>query len=467
MKALAMATHYNVRDFGAVGDGSGNNTEALQAAIDACAEAGGGIVFLPPGNYLTGTIFLKDNVNLHLSGGAVITGSGDLNDYKSSQYSRKSERDRTSGTHLIVAQNARNVSISGTGSVDGNASAFFEADSTGGRTTIKGDVRTSQMVVFCDCENVKISDVFLKNSPYWHLFIYGCREVQIRGVRIKSHPDTRTNDGLDIDSCVNVVVNDCLIESQDDCVTVRCDNGPFDDKRNCENISVANCVLRTDCCGVRVGVGSGEIRNVVFGNIVITNAAVGIDVIGRYTDKGEGVGIENVIFSNFIIHARVPFFLTPGYGGKKTVKRMSFDNIMAFAESCSYLGGLPDVKSSEISMSNVKFVIQSGVDNAPGKNDLISEWSARGYTAGSHSVKAPYGLWLEHLEFSEFKNIQIIMEDLNDVWLNAIKLNHVEKSKFESVVVRPSETFSDSLLAESKTDDYTMKTFNLKNVVAE
>ncbi|KKR03651.1 MAG: Endopolygalacturonase [Candidatus Uhrbacteria bacterium GW2011_GWF2_39_13] len=462
-----MPVYYNVCDFGAVGDGKTNNTKAFQVAIDECAKAGGGIVLLPPGNYLTGTFFLKDNVDFHLTGGAIVTGSSDLNDYKSSLYSQKSLNDRTSGTHLIIAQKANNVSISGTGCIDGNALAFFEAKPESAKLAIKGDVRTSQMVIFCDCENVKVSDVLFRNSPYWHLFIYGCRKVQIHGIRIKSNPDTCTNDGLDIDSSMDVVVSDCLIESQDDCITLRANNQPIGNRQNCENISVTNCILKTDCCGIRVGVGSGEVRNAVFSNIIIKKAKIGIDIIGLWTNKLSGVLVENIIFSNFIIHANIPFFITPGYGSTKPVKNIFFNNIMASAMSCCYLGGVPGNSTSEIYIRDMKIVMQPGIDNIHERNDMISEWAQKGYTSASNSMKVPYGLWIEHVENSEFKNIQIILEDQKDIWLNAIKINDVKNLKFESIVLRGFASYCDNLWSNERIDDFTLKTFNEKNISVE
>mgnify|MGYP000866497477 CR=1 FL=1 len=140
---------------------------------------------------------------------------------------------------------------------------------------------------------------------------------------------------------------------------------------------------------------------------------------------------------------------------------------MAFAKSCSYLGGLPDVKSSEISMKDIKITIQPGIDNLPDKNDLLSGWAGKGYTEGANSINAPYGIWLEHLESCEFKDIRIIQEDQNDRWLNAVKINNVKSSRFESVAIKNPESFFDNLLSEAETDDFTLNTFTLNNFSIE
>ena len=127
--AASAATTYDVRSFGAVGDGSTKDTEAIQQALDACAKTGGRVV-VPPGNYLTGSIFLGDNTELHLQDGATLVGSPDLADYNAEdayEQNFSSSSEGWSGKHLILAIERRNVSITGRGAIDGNGRAFLEA----------------------------------------------------------------------------------------------------------------------------------------------------------------------------------------------------------------------------------------------------------------------------------------------------------------------------------------------------
>lgn len=123
------STGYNILEYGAVPGGSKINTKAVQAAVDACAENGGGRVLVPAGTFLTGTIFLKDNVELHLAAGAVLKGSPDLADYNADDcipQNRVFAAEQVTGGHLIIAAEVRNVSITGPGTIDGNVFAFLD-----------------------------------------------------------------------------------------------------------------------------------------------------------------------------------------------------------------------------------------------------------------------------------------------------------------------------------------------------
>src|SRR5579863_247393 len=136
---------FDVTSYGAKGDGQTNDTAAVQKAIDACTQAGGGVVYLPPGNFLTGTIFLKNNVTLHLSPGATLWGSRNIADY--------------STNHLIFAENAENIAIEGDGTINGNGDAFWDAKYR------PKEPRPSPLIELIGCRNVHIRDVRIRNQP--------------------------------------------------------------------------------------------------------------------------------------------------------------------------------------------------------------------------------------------------------------------------------------------------------------
>ncbi|MDF2651031.1 MAG: glycoside hydrolase family 28, partial [Paenibacillus sp.] len=267
---------YNVRLFGAAGDGKTKDTFAIQQAIEACAASGGGRVVLPAGTYVSGTLFLKSNVELHLASGALLMGSPDQDDYNKTDLfpeNTASARDFTSGAHLIIAYDQDNVSITGFGEINGNSSAFFGDLPPGKFATYRfkngdhtlGPWRTGQMVFFCRCRRVAVHDIALRDSPYWTLFVHGCEDVQIRGLTITNPPGTRNGDGIDIDCSRYVRVSDCLIRTGDDCITVRGNKRPLGDyAQPCEHIIVTNCVLSSPCNAIRVGVGNGEVRDCLF-----------------------------------------------------------------------------------------------------------------------------------------------------------------------------------------------------------
>ena len=192
---------FDPRSFGAVGDGRAKDSPSVQRAIDACTATGGGIVYLGPGTYLCGTVVLKSNVTLYLEAGAVLLGSGDINDYQPK--------------HLIYASGAENVGLAGPGKIDGQGPAFWVhvnrppvPESQVWSDAIHLDWTRkkypSPMVEFESCTDVNIADVFLCNSPGWTLRPFNCDRVHIRGVIIKNPVYSPNSDGIDPTGCCGI-----------------------------------------------------------------------------------------------------------------------------------------------------------------------------------------------------------------------------------------------------------------------
>ncbi|MBR2374215.1 MAG: hypothetical protein IKA87_08310 [Lentisphaeria bacterium] len=309
---------YNILDYGAVPDGKVLNTQAIQDAVDACHAAGGGTVVVPPGKFITGTVFLKSRVHLHLESGALLQGSPNMDDYCSDdayEQNAKANREGWRGAHLIAAVEAEDVMLSGPGIIDGNCDAFFippgttiDAKWAGGLAWARGirvndsskiDYRPGQMVVFVQCRRVQVENITLRNSTCWTLFLHGTRQAVIKGVIIDNPVDGINTDGIDIDCSSQVTVSDCIITVGDDAITLRASGARLKDHPPvCEDITVTNCVLDSSVCAFRLGVGAGVIRNAVISNIVIRFAGLGFLLQPSYGRNGAGVRIENISASN-------------------------------------------------------------------------------------------------------------------------------------------------------------------------
>ena len=296
----------NVRDFGAVGDGRTKDTKAIQAAIDA-----GGLVTFPPGVYLTGTLYLRSNGGLDIQPGAVILGSPSLDDYNAADFTPQnyaSKAEITSGGHLIVAVECENITLTGGGAIDGNQPAFVNKVRKDAPFIYERTMRPAQMIFLCECSNVHVTNLELRSSPYWTCFLYGCEEVTVTGLHIHSHPMVLNDDGIDVDCCRRVTISDCIIDTGDDCITLRGDDKRLKTKRACEYISVTNCVLTSRYANaIRVGVGNGEIRNASFSNIIITGYRTAISVVSNWSNDPTsctGVDIIGIDFSNIRSTAR-------------------------------------------------------------------------------------------------------------------------------------------------------------------
>ncbi len=293
----------NVRDFGAAGDGKTKDTAAIQRAVDA-----GGMVYFPPGTYLAGTIYLKSGGGLDLDPGATLLASPDREDYNADDFCQQnrtnySPAEQVSGAHFIVALEQHDVTIRGGGTISGNQKAFFTPPKTVGpdmgwksNKLIQG-WRPSQMLFFCESDRVSIRDVNLVDPPYWSCYLLGCNDVRVDNVRVSMDFFSRNGDGISIDSCRNVTVSNCQIQSGDDALVIRSCDFRLKRKQPLENVVITNCILNTYCYGVRVGVGAAPIRNVRIDNI-ICRARIAV-WIGPFF--GQEKLIENCTFSNWTV----------------------------------------------------------------------------------------------------------------------------------------------------------------------
>ena len=357
----------NIRDYGAVGDGICLDTKAIQAAIDA-----GGMIYLPSGTYRTGTLYLKSNGGLHLAPGAVLVASHDRQDYNADDYcpqNRVFREEKVTGAHLMTAVGQENITIEGHGTIDGQGSFWMnESHMCPGwpkpenRDYLPNENRPGQMIFLCECSNVHITDVKLVNGPYWHLFLHGCEDVFVRGLTIRGARPQWTNDGIDIDCCSHVTVSDCIIDVGDDAITLRANEEPLLHHPGiCENVVISNCILHSHRdYGVRIGVGSGLIRNCLLSNLDIEAPTLsGIGIMGMWSSEARyATRIEQISGSGIHIRAHQAFeiFIAPDDAqlpNRTYIRNICFSHVMLTQEAASVLRGRPDLPVQKISFSDV------------------------------------------------------------------------------------------------------------------
>lgn len=335
----------NVRDFGAVGDGISKDTAAIQRAIDA-----GGIVYFPPGTYLSGTLYLRSHGGLDLAPGAVLKASPDPTDYNAADFcpqNRASTLERASGGHLIVAVEQENIVIRGGGRIDGNRAAWLNEVDPARPVWFQWTWRPSQMLFFCECQGLWISDVELVDAPYWTCFLHGCRQATLRGLHIYGDCRVPNNDGIDIDCCHQVTISDCIINSADDCITLRGNSERLKNKQPCEYVAISNCVLASGYANaIRIGVGDGVIRHCSFNNMIIHDTRTAICVVCKYNPKrGVGTEISDISCTNFQLDVQRPFNVkldnSAGFAepSPRSIRRMLFSRMYGQAELSNYIHG--------------------------------------------------------------------------------------------------------------------------------
>lgn len=315
---LASAGIYNITDYGAVSDTTRLSSPAIQQAIDECAARGGGTVWVPAGDYLCTSIFLKDNVTLHLDAGSTLYASRRASDY-ANLHQQVGAADHSEAEILVGAVNARNISITGKGRLHCRAERIAYrrepqtevTDSVTGREIANAihygaDYRSKFRKVppcpgainFTGCTNVHIDGIEVIESSFWSVHLQWCKQVFINGIHIQSNEDNGVNaDGLDIDGCSNVMISNCFIDTGDDalCLKTTRQNGIT---HPCRAISITNCVLRSSSAALKFGTEShANFENITVSNCVIEEANRGLNMIIR-----DGGTVRNVTFTNLVIH---------------------------------------------------------------------------------------------------------------------------------------------------------------------
>lgn len=359
---------YNILDYGAVADGKTLATKAIQCAIDECNKNGGGRVLIPAGSFYSGSIFLKDNVELHLEHGALLTASANMDDYNADDayfqnYGFAPEQWRAK--HLIMAVECKNVAITGSGVIDGNGDYFraepvINPNGSGygwryGMAFVKDEkvMRPGQLICFIESSEIFVDGITVRNAPCWCIFLHGCKYVRISRINIFNGKTALNTDGIDVDCSSFVTISDCNIETGDDAITFRCSAKRLKTPKVCEYVTVTNCNLAASACAFRIGVGIGRIRHIRVSNITVSRAGSGIFFMTAYNGAGEAF-IEDVNFENISINdVGWPIKFEGSNGG---IKNVTLDNIRV----CDALGGariIPEAERifSDITLRNVDF----------------------------------------------------------------------------------------------------------------
>lgn len=301
---------YLADSYGAKGDGVTNDAHAIQCAIDECNALGGGRVILSSGKtYLSGSIILKSNVELHLEPGCVLRASSDINDYYELRGVSRSTRDESVPSYInseyagkpyhafIYASHEKNVSISGFGAIDGNEQMYYGTDSG---YHIEGSYYPRvPMLLLEDIRQLSIVQVTLRSCGFWTLHMVGCDDVLVHGIRILNNLRMANSDGIDPDHCRNVRISDCHIECGDDCIVLK-NTKDFMQYGPTENITITNCTLVSTSAAIKFGTeGEDDFRNIVVSGCTISRSNRGISL--QIRDCGN---VENVVFSGITIETR-------------------------------------------------------------------------------------------------------------------------------------------------------------------
>ncbi len=425
---------FDIRDFGAKPGGVTLCTEAIQKAIDAAASEGSGTVRLPAGAWLSGTIFLRSRITLQLDAGCTLLGSTNRNDY----LHRKADGppDAAPVVHdLIVGDKLERVAIRGSGRINGNGSVWRDP---------KG--RRPKAIHLSSCRDVLVEGIHIESTGSWAQHYHNCDQLTLRNITVFNHASFN-NDGLDVDSCRDVTIAGCNIDSDDDALCLKSASD-----RPCENVTISDCNVSSHCNGIKMGTESGG----GFLNIKISRCAVSSPkrskviygkqrgLAGIALEIVDGGRMDHVSMSDIAIEGvSVPIFVRlgnrariykpattkPGIG---SLQNVTLRNITA--RSCSTIGcsitGLPDHPVRNITLENVRL----GFEGGEGKDALAKPVPERptSYPECKMFGTLPaWGFYCRHVRGMSFRNVQLhadqpdlrhafVCDDAEDVTLDTL-----------------------------------------------
>lgn len=425
---LAGTSIYDVRDFGAKGDGQTLNTTAIQAAIDNCHQKQGGTVLIPAGDFICGTIEMKSGVTLHVATNGRLLGSKRREDYTAG----KGVPSGNGNIVFIYAANAENITVEGNGTIDGNGLSFYngKGDNTGpGQRGVGGNFDRPHLLIFSQCTRFQVKDVLLTNSAYHCFRILKCKHVQLHNIRIYNRVN-KNNDGFHFNDTQYVHISGCDVQCQDDACALFGSN-QFVTITNCsfstrwsifrfgggeaQNITVSNCLIYdTYGCPVKISSGRARIENLSFSNIIMRNVTgpIGIGFTGSSNNPNNNNNTDT----------------TPSF-----VRNISFNNIRATVvekpvnhpdihfgvnvfngelNSCITLNGVGKVFLENISLTDVHVVYAGGGTKEQAAKRQVPELSAEYFGVwGTEPFGPPaYGLYARNVKGLTLQNVRFTYE---------------------------------------------------------
>ncbi|KAI3991591.1 hypothetical protein MKX01_001058 [Papaver californicum] len=405
-------TVFSVTDYGVVGDGKTYDTKQIQAAIDACHNAGGGIVRFPKKKYLVGTIFLKAGVVLHLTS-TRIHGGTKIEDYPIEQHR----------WYVILAENATNVGIIGDpdGTIDGQGRKFIEKfdDKTSvmksWNTTgvCHGDKCRPRLVGFFDCKNVTLYAVELRIPTISNLHIVRCDNTFISDSILESHWYILHNHGIHIEDSNNTFINNTLVDNGGNAITVKTIKGPV------YNLTVAETELTTKLSAIKFGSDSRfDFKDIVFNNINIYDSHRGITMQLHEGGMASDITFSNIKFNSDYNGGQLewttaePIYITTcPQDSKSKISNLRFINISSHSEKGVVLSGgsrhegvLRNLKFMNV---NLTYHSTNLIDNAEVDNE--SGGCSRGHF--NQNKQPTTGIKMEHID-------GLVIENMIMRWVN-------------------------------------------------
>ena len=435
--ALGPKTVYDIRDFGAKSGGKSLCTQAIQRTIDKCAGNGGGTVYLSAGTWLTGTVYLESHVTIWLDTGCTLLGSKDKGDYGRPHTLADTKDETFSYWAILAGKNLRNIAIRGRGTIDGQGANF----------KYKGGPRPKNIYLE-DCRDVLIEGVRLRDAGSWMQHYRNCDRLTIRDIAVFNHV-SYNNDGLNIDSCRDVIITGCAVDSDDDAIVLKSLS-----LKPCENIAISNCIISSHCNSIKMGTESGGgFQNITVTNCTLCSPRYSKVIYGRQRGLAgvaleivDGGTLDRIAVSNITIKGvSVPIFMRLGNRARTYEKDQTKPGIGKFcnvvvsniiATDCSPIGcsitGLPGHPIENISLSNINLGFEGGGTKDEASREIPEKPTSYPESTMFGTLPA-YGFFCRHVKNLKFQNVKL--KTFAPDHRHAIFFDDVEHSIIESLDV--------------------------------
>jgi len=380
---------FDTRDYGAIGDGVAMNTKAIADAIDACNAAGGGRVIIPAGKWLTGPIHLKSNVNLRLEKDAEVHFSTNYSDYLPVVFTRFEGTECYNYSPLIYAKDCNNIAVTGPGKLDGHGQAWwhwFDLQDDANKRLLKMErdsVPVSERIFGIEnglrpsflqpvnCRNVLLEDFTITNGPMWTIHPLYCEDTIIRNVSMIT--EGHNGDGIDPDSCRNMIIENCCFSTEDDAVAIKSgrDSDGWRVAKPSENIIIRNCKSQGGTWG-GISIGSeisGDARNIFIHNCDFDGPNMGFFLKSRIGRGGimENVWIQDIKINqvrNEVAYVTMYYWCgeTPVSKKLPAFRNIHFKNLTCKkAKDAMKIEGLPEKFIENMSLENIEISAENGL----------------------------------------------------------------------------------------------------------
>ncbi len=362
----ALAQDYLITDFGAKPEPSYVNTVVINNAIETCSGNGGGRVVIPKGIFRSGTILMKNNVELHFENGSTLLASADIKDFSA-------QKNYEGKLALIYANGASNIAITGFGIIDGN-SAQYNPDSVSAGSS-RG--RRPRNILFISCNNVLVKDVRMINSAMWNQHYLDCEDVIIDRIKVYNHAN-KNNDGIDIDGCRRFLLSNSIFDTDDDAITLKSTG-----VATTEDVVITNCVISSFCNAIKAGTEStGGFKNISVSNCVIKPVSNTLKriygasrgITGISLEIVDGGVMQGITISNITIEGTAcPLYIRLANRARKHVatapeppmgkmRNISVNNLVAYGTGnyCSSITAIPGYYIEDLSLSNIQLYNAGG-----------------------------------------------------------------------------------------------------------